>query len=245
MSGSEDKHSSVEDGEAPSAFEYVAGTLSPKERAAVELRITQSPEVRKEVEFWETQLMQIQPQDERPPNKKTWAKIAESIEPKTRAQTGKEPFSWQTFWHWVSPSVAALILIAAIFGYSPQPTDTAPNTDYVAVLTDTDGKAMLTALTTGQDKFMWLKWENVEIEEETNLQLWSISKRDGQVRPLAVFASTSTSKVKLDEATWRLVTDSEFLILTEEEEGGSAIEEPSDVMLARGFCVRFKPEGST
>ncbi|VUD66716.1 hypothetical protein TDB9533_03671 [Thalassocella blandensis] len=221
------------------AFEYVAGTLTAEERREFENRMTDNPELTREVAFWEQHLMAIQPDEARAPQSDTWQRIETAITPNATQQTETTGFSWSTLWQWASPTVAAMVLLFAVIGYNPMQT-TAPNTDYIAVLTDTTGKARLTALTTADDKRMWLKWESdYAINPETNVQLWAISKRDGQTRPLGVFSSTDVAQVELDQTRWRLVTDAEYLLLTEEEEGGSAIDEPSEVILAKGFCVRF------
>lgn len=234
-----------------SAFEYVAGTLTKEERETFELQMERDSNLAREVALWEEQLMAVQPQETRAPKDNTWQKIEHHVSP-TPLKSNDTPaigresiwggFSWSTLWQWASPSVAALVLIFAVIGYNPSQT-VVPNTDYIAVLTDDAGVARLTALTTAEDKRMWLKWEShYKINPETNVQLWAISKRDGQTRPLGVFSSTAAAQIELDQAKWRLVTDAEFLILTEEEEGGSAIDEPSDIVLAKGFCVRFSSD---
>ncbi len=223
------------------ALEYVAGTLRGKERALFEQALADNPQLQAEVSFWEEQLMSMNTAPERLPKSDTWDKIEGQLLP-TQAPTAetKTEAAWIKVWQWLAPSVAAALLFFAVLGYNqPSMQQSLPNTDYVAVLTDNTGLATLTALTTADNKNMWLKWENITLKEDTNLQLWAISKRDGETRPIAVFENTSTAQLALDEAEWRLVTDSSFLLLTEEEVGGSAIDEPSEVLLAKGACVRF------
>jgi anti-sigma-K factor RskA len=112
-----------------------------------------------------------------------------------------------------------------------------PNADYVAVLTNDSGAPQLTVLTATGGAQLWLKWEAIEIADEKNLQLWAVSKRDGQIRPLGVFAQTDIQQLPLTVPQWRLIKDSSHLILTEEDVGGSPLDEPSDVILAKGVCV--------
>jgi anti-sigma-K factor RskA len=114
-----------------------------------------------------------------------------------------------------------------------------PNADYVAVLTARDGEAKLTALTASDGQTLWLQWQDVAVESDTSIQLWALSKRDGQIRSIAVFDSTSAKSLMLDQANLRLIKDAEKLILTSEELGGSAMDEPSENVIASGVCVRL------
>ena len=115
-----------------------------------------------------------------------------------------------------------------------------PNADYLAVLLDQAEQPVLTAITASTGNTLWLKWENWQAPEEGSLQLWAKSRRDGQVRPLLVFEQHKLTEVKLDEATLRLIKDSSHLMMTAEEQGGSAIDEPSELVLATGVCIRLK-----
>ncbi|WP_086930389.1 anti-sigma factor [Agarilytica rhodophyticola] len=231
------------------AFEYVSGILRGEERDQVQTRLQSDESLRAEVRFWEEQLMAIQSQEERPPMPSSWDAIVDKINaPKhepTRQQvreqeSQKTGFSWANFWQWGAPTFAAIALMFVMFGYNPITSQTStPNTDYVAVLTDNSGKALLTALTAQEGKSMWLKWEIEQLDEDSDAQLWAVSKRDGEIRPITVLENTKIEKLELSEANWRLITDASYLLLTKEEEGGSAIDEPSDILLAKGFCVRF------
>lgn len=247
MSGNETRNSELE-GEGL-AFEYVAGTLRQDARQAFEKRMADDAILRREVQFWEQQLMALNTHSERPPRKETWNHIAEAVgatqvtDPVTGAhektQRERKPL-FQNFWQWAAPTFAAFALMAVLIGYYPgQRVAPTPNTDYVAVLTDSEGGAVLTAMTAGQNRTMWLQWNLSEIPSDRNAQLWAVSKRDGQTRPIDVLASTDQRQLQLSEAGWRLVTDADYLLLTEEEVGGSAIDEPSDILIAKGVCVRF------
>ncbi len=250
MSGSENGGEPL-DGEPQEnktlAFEYVAGSLSSEEKRDFRTRLNTDQQLQEEVRFWEQQLMSIHPDEERPPQTDTWNKISDAIAPQPRHQTAQSSpgFDWKALLQWGSPTITAVALMFVLFGYYPNATNThgtPTTTDYVAVLTDTEGRALLTALSAANEKSMQLKWEALELKPETNMQLWAISKRDGEVRPITVFADTSVDQLGLNTAQWRLVTDADFLLLTEEEPGGSAIDEPSDILLAKGVCVRFSPD---
>ncbi|MFL0805090.1 MAG: anti-sigma factor [Agarilytica sp.] len=231
------------------AFEYVTGVLSADEKHDFRARLDTDPQLQKEVRFWEQQLMSVHPEEARAPQANAWNKISDAIAPQPRHQTTQTSpgFDWKALFQWGSPTIAAVALMFVLFGYYPNATNT-PSTptsaDYVAVLTDTEGRALLTALSAAHEKSMQLKWETLERTPNTNMQLWAISKRDGEARPITVFTDTSVDQLTLNTAQWRLVTDADFLLLTEEEPGGSAIDEPSEHLLAKGVCVRFSPDKS-
>lgn len=229
------------------AFEYVSGILRDDEREAVKARLQNDETLRNEVHFWEEQLMAIQSIEERPPLPNSWDNILHKVNTNKvekpnieQTETRESGFSWANFWQWGAPTFAAIALMFVMFGYTPGSSSPAtPNADYVAVLTDDSGKALLTALTAQEGKSMWLKWEIDKLDKDSDAQLWAVSKRDGEIRPISVLENTQVAKLDLDEANWRLITDAAYLLLTQEEKGGSAIDEPSDILLAKGFCVRF------
>lgn len=230
----------------PLAFEYVSGTLRGAERSKFAARLAADEQLSEDVRFWEEQLMALSPDERREPEPDTWDKISARITASTPPQgTESRSGSWRSFWQWATPSVAALGLMLVLFGYYPKTLVQGPNTDYVAVLTGESGEAMLTALTAENGKNMWLKWNINNLTPDTHAQLWAISKRDGETRPITVLESTSIDSIDLDEAAWRLITDAAYLVLTEEELGGSPFDEPSDILLAKGVCVRFSPQQNT
>lgn len=239
-------HTLSMDGEA---FEYVIGTLSGTQRQEFIGQLTQNAVLQKEVLFWEEQLMPIGGGEQRAPKEATWDAIERSVsqanyrEPdaKTRSNTG---FDWRMLWPWATPSIAALGVLFVLMGYVPGTTNVELTTDYVAVLTSSDGDPFLTALTSKNDHRMWFKWEPKGLVKNTHAQLWAKSKRDGQIRPVSVIDSTGVTKITLTEATFRLISDAQSLLLTQEELGGSAIDEPSDIILASGVCVRLSQNNS-
>ncbi len=249
MSGNETGSEPVE--HKTTAFEYVAGTLSAEEMREAQQRLQSDPEFQKDVLFWENQLMNIQPEDERAPSPDTWNKISEAIQPKSKNQNAalqEGSAGWKTFLQWGSPTIAAFLLMIVLFGYYPKmnpPTPITSNVDYVAVLVNHNNRAVLTALTAANNQTMQLKWEGIQQNPDSHLQLWATSKRDGETRPIAVFSDTHTNTLSLNTSQWRLVTDADYLLLTEEEPGGSAIDEPSEILLAKGVCIRFSPDKKT
>jgi len=236
MSGSEDRNEHLD--KSSPAFEYVAGTLPPAERLAFEESLSNDPQLRQDVGFWEEHFMGLQNRHRQlPPKPGAWEAIAARIG--AMNGNGKVPGQSPSPWRWWIAG-AAMAMLATVAIILPQFSTTRPNTDYVAVLTDSSGAARLTALTTGDNQTMWLQWNQVTLEEDTSLQLWAQSRRDGQTRPIAVFDRTDVAQLSLSQAEWRLVKDAEKLILTREESGGSPLNMPSDIIVATGVCVRFE-----
>lgn len=221
------------------AFEYVTGVMRGPERKVFEQLLITNDALADQVRFWEEQLMQLSDErEQREPAAKVWEAIHEKINTVEKApqHSDKKVSFWSRWSLWAAPGLAFLILVGALFLFIPQHT-TGPNADYVAVLTDTKGAPQLTVLTATQGKALWLKWSDFKIPADKNLQLWAISKSDGQTRPLGVFAQTDVEQQALSVPNWRLIKDAEYLLLTEEDVGGSAIDEPSDIVVAKGVCV--------
>ncbi len=240
MSGKQNRNDELEPQGA--AFEYVAGTLRGAERRRFERRLAGDQTLQAQVQFWQEQLMELAPEQQRAPAADTWDAICTGINTDADTTSAAKPgFGWAWFVQWAAPTFAAVALMLVLFGYYPSVEKTTPNTDYVAVLTDASGKAMLTALSAREGKKMWLKWDLEAFTPDTSAQLWAVSRRDGEVRPITVLDDTQAVAIDLSEATWRLISDAAFLLLTEEEPGGSAIDEPSEMLLAKGVCVRFSP----
>jgi len=222
------------------AFEYVTGVMRGEERAVFQRLLQTNENLAEQVRFWEEQLMQLSDETERrEPAPDAWAKLEARLNAKTAAAPqAKAPlFAWPRWALWAMPSIALMVLAGALFLFMPSQKSLGPNADYVAVLTDKQGAAHLTVLTATNGTVLWLKWDNINIAPNKNLQLWAISKRDGQVRPLGVFAQTDIAQVALSTANWRLIKDAESLMLTEEDVGGSPLDEPSELVLAKGVCV--------
>jgi anti-sigma-K factor RskA len=218
------------------AFDYVTGVLRGSERDQFEQRLQHNPELQSEVSFWEEQLMNLSEQEEGvKPDPEVWDGIAARI---IQNNEKSSPQKTPRFWLWPGVAAFATLLLTICVGLliARDPLQQ-PNADYVAVLTDKSGKPQLTVLTATGGEQLWLKWENVQIPVDKNLQLWAISKRDGQIRPLGVFAETDLHSLKISVAQWRLIKDASHLILTEEDVGGSALDEPSELIVAKGVCV--------
>ncbi len=243
MSGSKTTHSSLADGDL--AFDYVSGVLRGAERRHFEQLLTTDESLQARTRFWEEQLMHLTDQQEGiTPDPKVWVGIEARVQKQRGISTepAKRRFAW--LWPGVSAFASLMLAVCIWLLVARAPLDH-PNADYVAVLTDPAGTPQLTVLTATGGEQLWLKWENIKIADDKNLQLWAISKRDGQIRPLGVFAQTDSVKLPLNTVNWRLIKDASHLILTEEDIGGSPLDEPSDHILAKGACVLLAQTNKT
>jgi anti-sigma-K factor RskA len=209
-----------------------------EERAVFERLLNTNENLAEQVRFWEEQLMQLSNDEVRAPAPEVWQQIKAHLDEPVAApkQKSAQKFLWQRWLAWSASGIAAILLIGAFFIISPKPV-MGPNADYVAVLTDSTGTPRLTVLTAPKGAALWLKWNDVKIAADKNIQLWAKSKSDGQIRPLGVFSKADAEQIELTVPNYRLIKDAESLILTEEDIGGSALDEPSDIILAKGVCV--------
>lgn len=208
------------------AFLYVTGSLRGIKRRLFELTMRMSRTLEHEVLFWQEQLIPLNSSSvEEPVNPDTWKAISKRISAQPRRR------------QWLTPAIAgasfASLLITAIllpFWQSPPP-------DYLAILADANGTPLITAASYGSQQKLTLQWSAQQPKEA--MQLWAKSKRDGQYRSISVIESP-TQSIELNPAQWRLITDAHSLLLSAEEDGGSAIDEPSDTILAKGPCIRME-----
>lgn len=229
------------------AFEYVSGTLRGAERTAFIERLAHDRALESLVQVWEEQLMQLQTEIEPiAPRGETWDGIAHRLQfPEAPSQAvysdKSSPWDWiATRLAWAVSGAAASMLVAIFFLGQP---DTAPESvssvDYVAVLSTPEGLPALTTLGSATTQNLELHWRARLSEEDQDYQLWAVSRRDGETRSIAIIDDSGSKRLELSHANWRLITDAQSLLLTVEEEGGSAIDEPSEFIVARGLCVRI------
>ena len=225
------------------AFEFVLGTLSPEERSEFIARLETDTQLAEETSFWEGQLISLNNTEETlPPRPKTWQAIETSINQSTGAEKKEKP-GWLGWLPWGLSLVMSFALVVVLNLATFRSAD-AP-VDYVAVLTDENGAAKLTAVTEGGAHNMWLQWDDVQLDKEKDLQIWALSKSDHQIRSIAVISNQEIRNLKLSKAHWRLIKDADSLILTVEDKGGSVLDEPSEMIVAKGVCVRLNHKDKT
>jgi len=226
------------------AFDYVAGVMRGDERKVFAERLLRDTQLQVRVNFWEEELIAISDTAvKRPTNPSTWKAIEARINGAAtatglpQAQDNSSRHKWWQSWWLPAASVAFGVVALAVMLFSPLQHAAAPNPNYVAVLTDTQGTPVLTALSSLTAHHLSLKWEALKVSPDKNLQLWAVSRNDGQIRSLAVFTQAGQREMALNDTHVHLIRDAAYLWLTEEEAGGSPLDEPSEKILAKGACV--------
>ncbi|MFC3121741.1 anti-sigma factor [Agaribacter flavus] len=226
------------------AFEYVLGTLNFEERLVFEDQLKRDHNLVDEVHFWEKYLeVQTAIEVDVAPDPQSLEKIKSRINQTShdvKTHSPKLGSIMDMLFPWKVATVSLFAAFVLVLVTTVQWNDEAlgPNTDYVAVLLNEGNQPVLTALTASEGQKLHLKWDDFQKPQNGSLQLWSKSRRDGQIRPLFVFDEQQTS-INLDQATLRLIQDSSHLLITLEEVGGSPFDEPSETVIAEGVCVRF------
>ena len=241
------------------ASQYVLGTLTLKVRQRVETLSQCNPLFEQAINGWQQRFVGLDQQTEQlPPSEASWQKIIEQLggnltqaaqASKAMSQSNQQGTFFQKIATWLAMptnrtiSVFSLVtlLVLSLLLINQMITKPAP-LSYVAVLTEQDGQAHLVASTYGESKKLILNVINApKISVDQALELWVISKTDSQARSLGVIELEQVLiEQQLSEAQWRLIKDSDALIVTIEESGGSAIGEPSEVIVSRGLCIKLK-----
>lgn len=245
------------------ASQYILGTLTAKVHQRVEQLAVYNEVLAQRIYYWQTRFVSLDQQTaELPPSEHVWKNIAENLEiEKQPTMTNKlnqqvtgnkanqiESFSmWVKSWFVIYPtryvSVFSVILLAVLMLFIVKPFNQQNDPlSYVAVLTEQDGQAHIVATTYGESKKLIVNVIGVpSVDDDQSLELWVISKTDAQARSLGVIpVGHKLIEQQLTTAQWRLIKDSDSLIVTLEELGGSALGEPSNSIVSRGLCVRLK-----
>jgi len=234
------------------ASQFVLGSLSYRVQKRVLSLCKNNTLLEQRIDFWQEKLVVLDLNtSELQPEESTWAAIADAVNiPNKKAQPEKIDNSFYSLLStWFSIpiyrlatgfSVVCLMLISMIF-VNPL-SSKVDQLSYVAVLTAQDGNAHLVATTYGESKKLVVNIVNApKIAKGESLELWVISKTDAQARSLGVIPQNKDLiEQQLTQAQWRLIKDSESLIVTIEEAGGSPIGEPSEFIVSQGLCVRLK-----
>lgn len=252
------------------ANQYVLGTLTARVHRKVETLAKHNALLEQRISYWQQRFVTLDLQTpELPPSEVSWQKITEQLEsnevtsqltcdvtPQIISQTNKGLVDGLRCWLFESynqltsgfsattfASITAIALLASVtlLLLNPLEEKTDP-LSYVAVLTKQNGQAHLVATTYGESKKLVVNIVKApKVEANQSLELWVVSKTDTQARSLGLIPVGKTLiEQQLTTAQWRLIKDSDSLIVTIEELGGSPIGEPSELIVSRGLCVRLQ-----
>lgn len=230
------------------ASNYVLGTLPTLVRRRTE-RLCDDERfdvIQQRIEYWEGKLSPLSElTPELPPLEQTWQNIDAQISNTATEQTPPETV-WDKLSQWLgqgqiwlrAASMAMVLVIGVLLGSNTQTND---SLSYVAVLENEQNLPSVVASTYGESKTLVLDIVQLPaLDDESEFELWVTSKTDGQARSLGIVPAGKKSFTRvLTTAEWRLIKDSEALLITVEETGGSAIGEPMGEEVANGLCVQL------
>lgn len=228
------------------ASNFVLGTLPTRVKARV-LALRQQFEysaLEQRIQFWEMKMAPLH--DDTPelaPKADTWDMIQAKINPQSVSAEDKRP--WYHFFNirFYQVATACSLLLIALLSFQSFNSDSQdPGTlSYVAVLADASQKPQVVAATYGDSQTLLLDIVSLpSISQGETLELWVTSKTDKQARSLGEIPTDVASFSRtLTTAEWRLIKDSESLLITVEEAGGSPIGEPLGEVISSGACIRL------
>lgn len=223
------------------ASQYVLGTLGKLVKRRVEGLRNSIEALDQRIYYWENHMSPLlDSTPELAPKPETWDAIQNRIAPAKSRETQKAPFWESLLLGWKQVSLALSVMFVALLGYVNF-SQVSPELSYIAVLNDEQQNPTLVAATYGESRKLVLDYVNLpNLDEEQSLELWVTSKTDKQARSLGVLpVSGDNFERELTVAEWRLIKDSDELLLTLEEAGGSPFGEPSEELVSRGFCIQL------
>jgi len=231
------------------ASQFVLGTLTKRVHKRVISLCKQNTTLEQRINFWQGKFVSIDESTEiLPPSEQSWLAITKGLN-FDLADSTKTQGLFSKFLVWCSkPQVAfsvafsmLVLMISTLVLVNPF-AGKVDSLSYVAVLTEQTGQAHLVASTYGESKKLVVNVVKApKVVSNQDLELWVISKTDGEARSFGLISQEQgLIEQQLSEAQWRLIKDSDYLIVTVEEKGGSAIGEPSEIIVSRGLCVRLE-----
>ena len=236
------------------ASQYVIGHLSSQVKKRVDRLIKKNPHcmLSRAISHWEEKMFPLNSDtNEIPPKAATWKKIKKAInnEADTNSVIPDESRLIKKLFavvhiqkQWQLTFVLCFLIFAASF-WNSSTVQTVP-LSYIAVLSS-EQHPTLVATTYGSSRELALEILDLKpLALNQDYELWVVSKTDNIARSLGVVDMEKlTQKRELSEAEWRLIKDSDSLLLTVEEQGGSPFGEPSNTVISKGLCIRL-PSGN-
>ncbi len=230
------------------AGEYVVGALQGPARRRFEALMRTRPALRARVDAWEDRLT---PLAEETAARKPPARVLRNLKQRINPHAPSERAAfWDSLAFWRPFGAAAAVLVVMVGGYAgfilsqPDPlpqtagvesTDVLPS--YVAVLEDEAERPVLVVTAyKGPWRLAVKPLRPLERRESQVLQIWTVERGNGTVRPLLQLASDDPVGQPLDKAAWEAVKTSETLIITVESSGAIPAA-PSGPALFSGPCI--------
>jgi len=224
------------------ASNYVMGTLRGQARKRFETLFREDEAIAQRVRQWEEKLQPVHTITESvAPKKNTWAKISGAIS-QTSNQMVEALMSRLRFYKFLSAFAVAFSLVMGVFTFlSVTTVDSQEKINYVAVLKSEADQPMMVATLkkTGRSLALDLL-QKPKIEQENDIQLWTISKEDGSYKSLGIINVEKRVELQLTKPEWGMIKDAEYLIVSVENKGGSTTGLPSSKVISKGLCVKVE-----
>lgn len=219
------------------ASEYVLGTLSASERASVQQRLPNEPELQAAVDAWERRLLDLTDlAGTQQPSPHLWPRIERIVEQLSR----KAPEPTRTSWWNLLPlwrGLSAVGLAATLILGSILLTQTTPKPSYLVVLVAPQDKAPGWVIQASNSREIQLiPLGVVEVPADKALEFWT--KADGWQGPvsLGLVKPGQALKVPLDKLP--PLQPNQLFELTLEGASGSPIGKPTGPIQAIGRAVK-------
>jgi anti-sigma-K factor RskA len=226
------------------ASNYVLGTLSPRvSRRLEKLRlVADNVVINARIQFWEERMYPLN--EKTPPlspKPDTWKKIEGQLD---FIRNNEHKLMWYEkirpkFYQWATACSLAIIVFMGMSLMSPEKSGDVLS--YVAVLVDEKQQPQIVATTYGENQILLLNIVQLpKLKQGESLELWVKSKTDFQTRSLGEIPLNVTDFSRsLSNAEWRLIKDSDSLLISIEEQGGSPIGEPLGEIISKGACIKL------
>ena len=224
------------------ASSYVTGTLRGRARQRMVRLMKDNAALRNRVRQWENKL---QPLNDRTPSvtpkKETWARISEAING-TADPLLVRLKKWLLFYKALSGMAVAVALVAGLMLFQQKSIQSIPSgaaLNYVAVMNGTDDQPSIVVTLTKEGRVMTLDvLKKPGLEKGDQMQLWAVSREDGQIRSLAAVELQKRVETNLTKAQWGLISSAEFLLVTPVAKGVDWSD--TNPVLAKGLCVKVE-----
>ena len=235
---------------------YAVGSLHGPARRRFEALMRTRPDLRARVEAWEDRLA---PLAEQTPSRQPPARVLRNLKQRINPrQEEARPSFWDSLAFWRPFGAAAAVLVVLVGGYAGfilsqpqpltqvaegQPQDVLPS--YIAVLEDNAEEAVVVVTAyKGPWRLSVRPLRQLERGEGEVLQVWTVERGNGTIRPLLQLAGNEPMGQPLGEDAWNAVKTSESLIVTLESSGTSPTA-PSGPVLFSGPCINLWESSAT
>jgi len=225
------------------AHQYVLGLLTTRVCARIEKLIITNPEFALKICYWQNHFSSFDKQTvELQPKIQTWQNIQQVCDPQiTHSSKAHEEKNNKRFNFYPTVSVFFAMSIAVLSCFLFFDQNDISKLNYVAVLTDKNQQPQLVLRNLVKSKTITINIINIpQLSSEQDLELWAISNNAQKVRSLGIIPRKKNMFDKeLTNSQWLLIKESNALMITVENLGGSANGIPNTPILSRGVAAQL------